>query len=137
MVHAMQILLAEDDVQYRSVLREALELYGHTVLVAADGVEAYDLLAKHGNIEVIISDINMPRRTGTQLHEIVRDSSHLKHIPFVYITGFAILRAATPLEGNNLDFIVSKVPFDRLLRLVEELSLSGRILPDKNIAINS
>ncbi len=117
----MKILVAEDNPDYRAALQESLENYGHTVLAASNGSEAFELLQQFP-AELIISDIDMPDCTGTQLHEMVRSHEKLRCLPFVYLTGFAILRLATPLDDTILDFMVNKVPFERLLRVVKDLS---------------
>ncbi len=49
----------------------------------------------------------------------------LRCLPFVYLTGFAILRLATPLDDTRVDFMVNKVPFERLLRVVKDLTGQG------------
>jgi len=131
----MHILVVEDDIQYRNVLREALELYGHTVFTAADGVEAYKFLGQH-SVGLVISDINMPNCSGSQLHELIRSHEQLKETPFVYITGFAILRVATPLDKTGLDFMVSKVPFDRLIQVIRDLGLDGASLPKGGFVVD-
>ncbi|MBF8293731.1 MAG: CheA signal transduction histidine kinase [Bacteroidetes bacterium] len=132
----MRILVAEDDSEYRGVLCETLELCGHTVLPAADGVEAFQLLTRN-TVDIIISDIQMPNRTGTQLHESVRSDERLQHIPFIYITGFAILRMATPIDMTGLDFMVSKVPFERLLQIVDDIGIQRGILRNDNVALGT
>jgi CheY-like chemotaxis protein len=116
----MNILVAEDDPQYQSVLREALELCGHSVVTAEDGHKAYELLQRVP-VHLVVSDIHMPNCSGTQLHDKVRTDDRFRDLPFVYITGYTILRVSTPLGSPGLDFMVNKVPFDRLLQVVNEL----------------
>jgi CheY-like chemotaxis protein len=119
------ILVAEDDLEYRGVLNEVLSHFGHTVLVAANGAEAFDLLRQH-RVDLIVSDINMPQCSGTQLHEMVREKEEFRSIPFVFMTGLAILRAATPLHHGGMDYMVNKVPLDRIVGLIDEISLRQR-----------
>lgn len=114
------ILVAEDDAEYRKMLNEMLSLCGHTVIAAADGTEAFELLRQF-HVDVIVSDMNMPGCTGGQLHEMVRGDQNLQHTSFVYMTGLSILRAATPLAQNGLDYMVGKVPFDHLISLIDDL----------------
>ncbi|HCV41909.1 MAG TPA: hypothetical protein DGH68_00370 [Bacteroidetes bacterium] len=116
----MHILLAEDDPQFQSVLREALELYGHTVVTADNGHSAYDLLQRVP-VHLVISDVHMPHCSGTQFHDTIRSDDRFCDLPFVYITGYTILRVSTPLDLPGLDFMVNKVPFDRVLQIVDEL----------------
>ncbi|MEK9135569.1 MAG: response regulator [Bacteroidota bacterium] len=120
----MNILVAENDSEYRTVLNEALRMYGHEVRMAADGLEAFEVLERNP-IDLIVSDIHMPRSSGTQFHELVRGDKRFKHIPFVYISGFAILRVATPIDDSGHDFMVSKVPFERLIQLINDIVFAG------------
>jgi len=120
----MNILVVEDDKQFKDVLHEILAHYGHTVQTADDGAEAFRVL-QQSQVQLIISDIHMPNCTGTQLHEMVRTDKRLKEIPFVYMTGYSILRIATPLDQPGLDFMVNKVPFARLLQVVDGISNRG------------
>ena len=116
----MTILVVEDDGEYNKVLGEALHLYGHNVLSATNGNEAFETL-QHSRVDLVISDIEMPTCSGTRLHEMVRHDLRLCMLPFVYITGYPVLRLATPLDDKNLDFMVSKVPFDRILETVNQI----------------
>ena len=130
----MKILVAEDEVDYRSALCEALELSGHSVKSVSNGVDAFRCLEIE-QFDLIISDINMPNRTGSQLHEMIRRVEHLKDIPFIYITGLAVLRLTTPVDSNGLDFVMGKTAFDRLLKLVEDISLHRSNLREDRIAL--
>jgi CheY-like chemotaxis protein len=120
----LNILIAEDDQEYKNVLVEALGYYGHNTLTASNGEEAFQILMET-QVGLIISDIHMPKCTGTQLHEMVRSDERLKEIPFVYMTGYTILRIATPLDQQGLDFMVNKVPFQRVLQVVSDISRKG------------
>jgi CheY-like chemotaxis protein len=64
------ILIVEDDPSLRVLLRFVLERAGHTVNAAGDGVEALamvDALCP----DLLISDHEMPRVNGTQLHDLL------------------------------------------------------------------
>jgi CheY-like chemotaxis protein len=82
------ILLAEDNDNLRNLLHRVLEGNGFSVLPAADGAEALLLCQQHeGTIDLMVSDIVMPRLNGFQLSEQVR-TAH-PEIKFLFITGFA------------------------------------------------
>lgn len=130
----MKILVAEDEIDYRNALCEALETCGHATVAVSDGVEALALLQRE-RYDLIISDINMPNTTGTQLHEQVCKMDSLRDVPFIYITGLAILRVATPVERKGLDFVVGKTAFDRILHLVDDLSMRNEVPPGDRIAL--
>ena len=68
------ILLAEDEKPVRRLLQTILTKAGHDVIVAADGQEALELSrAYSGSIDLVVSDIVMPRMTGRVLAQIIRE----------------------------------------------------------------
>src|ERR1041384_6115318 len=81
----MKILIAEDNPTNLKLLRSQLEAEGHSVLDAADGVEALDVLARTG-VEAIISDILMPQMDGYRLCYEVRKDERWRHLPFIFYT---------------------------------------------------
>ncbi len=81
----MKILSADDQPLNLKLLRITLEAEGHVVLDAADGVEAMAIL-RDENIDVIISDILMPRMDGYRLCAEVRRDTRLQKIPFIFYT---------------------------------------------------
>jgi DNA-binding response OmpR family regulator len=81
------ILLVEDEENLRTLLQRTLEGVGFTVLSAPDGGEAVGLCRQHdGTIDLVVSDIVMPRLNGIELAERIRaDRPETK---FLFITGF-------------------------------------------------
>lgn len=65
------ILLVEDEVLLREGVQETLEVYGYTVIGAADGVEALDWL-EQTPVSLIITDLVMPNMNGVAFIEQVR-----------------------------------------------------------------
>jgi CheY-like chemotaxis protein len=68
-----RILLIEDNNSIRTVLRENLELAGHTVIEARDGNEGLDLFRQAG-ADLVITDIVMPEREGLEVLRALRTS---------------------------------------------------------------
>ena len=67
------ILVAEDDVIVRNTVRVLLQKEGHDVLVAADGYEALELSRDYtGSIDLLLTDMRMPRMGGAALVEQIR-----------------------------------------------------------------
>lgn len=83
-----KILLVEDELALRETLEEILELNNFEVSVAGSGEEA---LEKLQNLipDLIVSDIMMPGITGLELIEKVHGQSHLKQIPFIFLSALA------------------------------------------------
>jgi DNA-binding response OmpR family regulator len=67
-----RILLIEDNDSIRTLLREALELAGHTVIEARNGVEGLDLFSQAG-ADLVITDILMPHKGGLGVVTALRE----------------------------------------------------------------
>lgn len=79
----MNVLIVEDSVSARKLLRYTFEHYGCTVYEAQDGVEGLDLAALH-RPDIIISDALMPRMDGFQLIRSLKANVELRSIPFIF-----------------------------------------------------
>ena len=80
-----RILVVDDSVTMRTLQRNILEAAGYEVLVAADGVEARDRLRTEGSIDLLITDLDMPRMNGLKLCAWVRSSS-FSELPVLVVT---------------------------------------------------
>jgi CheY-like chemotaxis protein len=68
-----RVLVVDDECVVRLLVARALESAGYTVLAAADGAEALDLLEQGGGVDLVLTDIRMPRLGGLELgREIAR-----------------------------------------------------------------
>ena len=83
----MNILIIEDEESIRQVLRELLEINGHTVSEAADGAAGVDLAARRPDL--ILCDINMPKMDGYQTIEAIQRTPQCRDIPFIFLTAIA------------------------------------------------
>jgi two-component system, cell cycle sensor histidine kinase and response regulator CckA len=69
----MTVLLAEDNADLRWIFGEVLRVSGFDVIAASDGVEALATAASHnGPIELLVSDVRMPRMDGFELARRLR-----------------------------------------------------------------
>ena len=90
------VVIADDDRDVRAMLRTLLELDGHDVMEAKDGVEAWQLCVEC-QPSVVVADIQMPRLDGLQLCRRIRESRYSPDIKvIVYTAGMA-----TPEEAKN------------------------------------
>jgi PAS domain S-box-containing protein len=81
----MKILIAEDDERTRRQLCHELQGEGHAAFGAADGLEALKILGEQA-IDVIVSDILMPRMDGYRLCHEVRATEQWCQVPFLFFT---------------------------------------------------
>jgi two-component system chemotaxis sensor kinase CheA len=79
------ILVVEDSITSRALLKNILESSGYNVTTAVDGVDAYTTL-KTGEFDLIVSDVEMPRMDGFDLTAKVRADKQLSELPIVLVT---------------------------------------------------
>jgi two-component system chemotaxis sensor kinase CheA len=79
------ILVVEDSITSRALLKNLLEAAGYTVATAVDGVDAYTSL-KTGAFDLVVSDVEMPRMDGFDLTAKVRADKRLSELPIVLVT---------------------------------------------------
>jgi two-component system cell cycle sensor histidine kinase/response regulator CckA len=98
------VLLVEDEDLVRQLTREILTRHGYRVLEAADGVAALDIVREHdGAIELMVTDVVMPRMSGNELVEHARPLRPAMRV--LYVTGYseeAIARQGRLTEGAEL-----------------------------------
>lgn len=82
------ILLAEDEPALRTLFRLMLEAEGYRVLLAADGVEALTVAEEiAGSIDLLVSDVRMPRKSGPELAKLLR--RRRPGVKVLFVTGLA------------------------------------------------
>lgn len=79
------VLIAEDSLTARMLLKNILESSGFHVITAVDGAEALTI-AKTETVELLLSDIEMPRMNGLQLTENIRRMEKYKDLPIILCT---------------------------------------------------
>ena len=86
---SIKILIVDDFATMRRILKNILKQLGFKNLVEADdGTTAWDVL-ENQEIDLIISDWNMPKMTGLELLKKVRASTKYKTAPFLMVTAEA------------------------------------------------
>ena len=79
------MLLAEDSITARALLKNILEAAGYHVKTAVDGAEAFALL-KTEEFDLVVSDVEMPRMNGFDLTARIRADKDLSETPVVLVT---------------------------------------------------
>jgi CheY-like chemotaxis protein len=122
----MKILIAEDDPVSVKILQFTLEHYGHEVVSAADGEEAWQIFDREP-VRVIVSDWMMPRLDGLELCQKVRSRPKTDYTYFILLTaintGRENLRKA--MDAGIDDFLTK--PLDREAVMMR-LRVAERIL---------
>jgi CheY-like chemotaxis protein len=140
----VDVLLVEDDPGDVVLIREAFEYNKvHNALhVVSDGVEALDFLHRRGEYEgaprpdLVLLDLNLPRKDGREVLEEVKADRDLRTIPIVVLTTSEaeedILRSYD-LHANA--YVTKPVDFDRFIevvRLIDDFFVTVVKLPTRD-----
>ena len=81
----MQILVVDDDLLAGEMTTAVLEDLGYKVFQAENAVEAMEVLNQQPDIELIVSDLNMPMISGIELYRELKEQG--SKLPFILLTG--------------------------------------------------
>jgi two-component system chemotaxis sensor kinase CheA len=116
------ILVVEDSITSRMLLKNILESAGYQVKTAIDGVDAYTTLRTE-KFDLVVSDVDMPRLNGFGLTAKIRYDKKLMEMPVVLVT--ALESRADRERGIDVgaDAYIVKSSFDRsnLLEVIQRL----------------
>jgi len=87
----LKVLLAEDNVVNRLLVRKLLEKHGHKVILAENGRDAIDAIARQAP-DLVLMDVQMPVMDGLEAIRIIRTSeqSSRQHLPIIALTAHAM-----------------------------------------------
>jgi phosphoserine phosphatase RsbU/P len=81
----MKILIAEDEPVAAKILQRALESFGHQVILASNGVEAWEAF-DHDPVRLVVSDWLMPGLDGLSLCKKIRERKKTSYTYFILLT---------------------------------------------------
>jgi chemosensory pili system protein ChpA (sensor histidine kinase/response regulator) len=81
----LTVMVVDDSVTVRKVTSRVLERHGMTVITAKDGVDALQQL-DDVIPDIMLLDIEMPRKDGFEVATEIRQNPRLKHLPIIMIT---------------------------------------------------
>jgi DNA-binding response OmpR family regulator len=118
-----RLLVVDDDPSIRGSMKKLLEDCDYEVLLAEDGEGAEKILANE-TVDLLLLDLEMPRRDGWDVFEEVRSRCSL--LPIIVITGLANELETRRIPG--LDVLLEKpVEVPILLKKIEELLGESRV----------
>ena len=119
----MRILLAEDSGFMRVAIERLLTKAGHQVATVADGQQAIQI-AK-GNIpELILLDMMLPKLSGLEVLDALKQDRRTEHIPVVILTSLSQKNEAKLLQAGAAAYVMKsdkRLENDSLLRLLDSL----------------
>ncbi|PXF59272.1 MAG: hybrid sensor histidine kinase/response regulator [Deltaproteobacteria bacterium] len=116
------ILVVEDSITSRMLIKNILESDGYLVKTAVDGLDAYTTL-KTEEFDLVVSDIEMPRMNGFELTSKIRSDTKLSEIPLVLVTSLDSREDRERGVDVGANAYIAKGSFDQsnLLEVVQRL----------------
>ncbi len=116
------ILIAEDSITARSLLKNIVESAGYRVRTAVDGADAFATLRTE-DFDLVVSDVDMPRMSGFDLTARIRGDKKLANIPVILVTA---LESREDREhgidvGANAYIVKSSFDQSNLLEVIRRL----------------
>ena len=117
----MKILLIEDSIDFLNKMKSFLEDMEYEVITAMDGLEGIEMIKKHPDLVLIISDVNMPNLEGISMCKRIR-KEQLQSPPIMMVTteGSKMLRKEGEEVGVNY-WLIKPVPQKMLISMVEKI----------------
>ncbi|MFW9876127.1 MAG: response regulator [Candidatus Thorarchaeota archaeon] len=125
-----KILLVEDNIADIRIMKEILQDYEvvNNLYIVRDGVEAIDFLRKKGKFSdvntpnLILLDLNLPKKNGFEVLEEIKQDPDLKRIPVVILTVSGAkedLRKAYNLHANC--YVIKPLEMKEFYKVVESI----------------
>lgn len=142
-VRPIEILMVEDNPGDVRLTQEALKgaKVSNTLQVVEDGAAALDFLYRRGDYadaprpDLILLDLNLPKKNGREVLEVIKQDAQLKMIPVVILTTSQaeedVVRAYSLHANCYISKPVDFTQFTKIVRTIEDFWLSIVTLPPK------
>ena len=123
---SLRFLVAEDDAVNQRLITRLLEKRGHSVVLAQNGREALEALAKQP-FDIILMDGQMPEMDGFETTKFIRENERASgaHLPIIALTALAMKGDEERCRACGMDGYVSKP-----LKVEELFSVIEKVVPD-------
>ena len=116
------VLVVEDSITARTLLKNILESAGYDVKTAVDGIDAFTII-KTEDFDLVVSDVDMPQMNGFDLSAKIRRDKELSEMPVVLVTA---LESREDREhgidaGANAYIVKSSFDQSNLLEVIRRL----------------
>lgn len=116
------VLVVEDSITARNLLKSILESAGYQVVTAMDGIDGLTQL-RSGKFDIVVSDVEMPRMNGFELTAKIRGDKKFAELPVVLVTALASRedREHGIDVGANAYIVKNSFEQSNLLEIVQRL----------------
>ncbi|MCX5854244.1 MAG: sigma-54 dependent transcriptional regulator [Deltaproteobacteria bacterium] len=125
-----KILVVDDELNMRLVLKTLLSKEGYEVVTASDGLEALKVLKNNDDVKVIVTDMKMPKLDGMGLLDrVIRE---YPSTPVIIITAHGtIATAVDALKKGAFDYITKPFEQDELKSIIHKAVKTRRLNEDE------
>ncbi len=122
----LRVMVVEDHEDTRFMLKTVLEMKGHAVVEAGDGLEAVEI-ARRERPDLILLDGHLPLLDGISTARRIRQDARLREVPIVLLSGSASpdYQAAARAAGCTA-YLLKPVDFEQFDNLLKQLLESPR-----------
>ena len=130
---SLRILVVDNDLMFRSFMRDILNEKGYQVDFASDGKEALDKITRTPP-DLLFVDLIMPKISGEQLIEFIRKDKELRHIRIAVLSG--ALEEYPLHETLGADYYVAKSDLDLVGKIVLKICRENHLGRKDSLALS-
>jgi CheY-like chemotaxis protein len=125
-----KVLLVEDDNNLREIYEARLQAEGYDIVAASDGEQAL-VVAKSEKPDLVISDVMMPKISGFEMLDILRNTDGLKDVKVIMLTalGQADDKSRADSLGANRYLVKSQVTLEDIVKTAHQLLDTEPVAP--------
>jgi chemosensory pili system protein ChpA (sensor histidine kinase/response regulator) len=137
LVEEKVVVLADDSISVRKFVGRMLEKAGYRVLLAADGMEALELVSQT-RCDLVVTDLEMPRTNGYELLAHLRQDPATRDIPVMVVTSRAGAKHRDrAMKEGAAAFLTKPVQEDHFVAAIGRLIGAGTTTPAAKMASGS
>ena len=115
-----KILIVEDNILNMELILDLLELYGHDVTEAEDGIKALERLAET-KFDIILLDMQLPKMDGLEVLERIKKNPATADIPVIAVTAHAMKGSEEHfIEMGCVDYVSKPIDIHRFRALIDK-----------------
>jgi two-component system, cell cycle response regulator DivK len=101
------VLIVEDNELNMKLFHDLLDAHGYRTLQTRNGIEALELAREH-HPDLILMDIQLPEVSGLEVTKWLKEDDHLREIPVVAVTAFAMKGDEERIREGGCEAYISK-----------------------------
>jgi two-component system response regulator AtoC len=120
----VKVLIIDDDNAMAQMCAKLIRRRGHMAVITGSGADALALIREAADIDVVVSDVQMPRMTGVEVLAQIRAFDET--LPVIMITGYAnVLSPLEALEMGASDYLMKPFEPETLISSIERAARSA------------